>query len=161
MGHDQNPHYHKKKMRLKEDCLFFQFERKNGKTKGHLLRLKPTPERWHTDSESALMLLDLLMRGGEKENEKGISYGDLKKHLVRRYQLVDTDDYADKKNVNKILKEFLDDLRTKEVLQDAVVQESVDDPIYQVPGNPEEVIPVIQGASSLFCIGYVVCRYRP
>jgi hypothetical protein len=158
MGHDQNLHYRKKKMRLKDDCLFFQFERENGKRKGHLIRLKPTAQRWHTDSESALMLLDLLMR----EKEKGISYNDLKKHLLRRYQLEDNDNYGDVKNVNKILKGFLDDLKAKEVLQDATVQEpDVNDSLYQDPGNPDEVIPVIQGASSLFTVGYVVTRYRP
>jgi hypothetical protein len=141
-----------KKLRLADNCLFFQIAL--GPPRGFLLRLGPNPKRWHSERKSALMLLDLLVR----EGDKGILYEDIKKHVLRQFDVTEP-------KAEEALIDFLKKLKIRQVLTEVGQEEQQDfsDPFYPDLGNEKETaeLPDIQGGASLFCCGYVVSRYRP
>jgi hypothetical protein len=162
------------RLRLKDGCLFFKIDGPNAPTKGFLINISsssPPGQNWWLDSEAGIMILDLLVRKGasNENNENGIHYRDLKKHLMRRYKLQDTseEEKGTRNNVNKSLKKFLTELRDDygvlELLGSSATGPDVDDDNYpELPEpHPEYPDPVINVASTLFCCGYVVTRYRP
>jgi hypothetical protein len=143
--------YAGKNLSLHDDCIFIQLDEKSV-----VFRHKPHNKRSHytPQNESARMLLDLLTQNAPD----GISFDDLKVHLLRQYQL-------DDKQAETVLNEFLTDLDNFGLLGKPGGAKKVDDhKHYGAPAakkHQAEARGHITAGGTVVTCGYVIVWYRP
>jgi len=161
--------YQNKYFRLNDHCLFIKMDCPGeAKTVAALMKITPgqPPARFIPENESTTMLLDLLVRD---KHEEGISYEDLKTHLLNQYALTTDPHDTSENNVDVVLTDFLEmmeDLDTLKVIDYSGKQyKRVRDDRYPNQRNrrksSEHAVASVQGGNTCFSCGYVVSRYRP
>ena len=141
--------YAGKNLSLHEDCIFIQLDEKSV-----VFRHKPANKRSHysPQNESARMLLDLLTRNVPD----GISFDDLKLHLLRQYQLTEPEAKA-------LLNDFLTDLDKSGLLGKPGGSKKVDDQknYPKLAAKKKKETARITAGGTVITTGYVITWYRP
>jgi hypothetical protein len=133
---------------LHKDCIFVQLDEK-----AVVFRHGPHNKRTHftPQNDSARMLLDLLTHNAPD----GISFNDLKAHLLRQYQVNDQE-------AKDALNDFLGDLDGAGLLEKPGGGTQVDDQYYGAPHKKDKggARGKITAGGSVVTVGFIITWYR-